>query len=147
MSFPADLEIHDEILIKASRDRVFHALTNATEITAWWRLPGLYAVDQAEVDLKVGGGFRFSGTNSSNGRFLLTGVFLVVDPPRRLEYTWVPDWNDGASGSKVEVRLEAVGDHTRLILKHSGFLAASAYEEHLQGWPAVLSVLAEYLDG
>ena len=145
MTSPADLEVLEEILIEAPRERVFHALTDPGEIATWWRLPGRYAVEDAEIDLRVGGEYRFSGVSSDDRPFLLTGVFLVVDPPRRLEYTWNPGWNDDARGSKVEIRLEAVGDHTRLVLRHSAFLAAPAREEHRQGWPAVLSVLAAHL--
>lgn len=146
MNAAGDLLLRDEILIKASRDRVFHALTNPEDITTWWRLPGLYAVDEARIDLREGGEFSFAGTNSNKGRFLLTGVFLVVDPPRRLQYTWVPDWNDEARHSIVEFRLKAVGDHTRLLLTHSAFLSGAACEEHRHGWPAVLCSFAEYLE-
>lgn len=145
MTISTDMEVKEEILIKASRERVFRALTDASEITAWWCLPGRYSVDEAEIDLTVGGVYRFSGTNSNSERFLLTGVFLVVDPPSRLEYTWVPDWNEDACGSVVAFQLETVGEYTRLLLTHSGFLSAAAREEHRQGWPAVLCAFAEHV--
>jgi len=140
-----DLALRDEILIRASPERVFRALTDPAEITAWWCLPGFYEVTEAQIDLRVGGRYSLSGTSTNQGRFLLTGVFLVIDPPHRLKYTWIPDWSDGARDSTVEFQLEAVGDETRVVVAHTGFLSAAACEEHRQGWPAVLGVLAEHV--
>ena len=145
MSAGNELELRHEVLIHAPRERVFRALTDPGEITAWWSLPGLYTVTEAEIDLREGGAYRLSGTSANSGRFLLTGTYLAVEPPQRLKYTWIPDWSEDARGSIVEFHLESVGDATRVVVRHTGFLSAAAYEEHRQGWPAVLGVLGEHL--
>lgn len=141
----SSLELCYEVLIHASRERVFRALTDPTEIIAWWSLPGLYTVTEAEIDLRQGGSYRLSGTSTNAGRFTLTGRYLAVEPSRRLKFTWLPDWSDDARDSVVEFQLEAEGDATRVVVNHTGFLSMAARDEHRQGWPAVLSALDEHV--
>jgi uncharacterized protein YndB with AHSA1/START domain len=145
MSRMSNLELCYEVLIHASRERVFRALTDPHDIIAWWSLPGLYTVTEAEIDLREGGSYRLSGTSANAGRFVLTGEYLVVQPSQRLKFTWLPDWNDDARDSVVEFQLEIEGDATRIVVNHTGFLSVAACDEHRQGWPAVLDVLDEHV--
>jgi uncharacterized protein YndB with AHSA1/START domain len=147
MSGMSSLELCYKILIHASRERVFRALSNPRDIIAWWNLPGLYAVTEAEIDLREGGAYRLSGTSANAGRFVLTGEYLTVEPPQRLKFTWVPDWSDDARDSVVEFRLETEGDATRVVVNHTGFLSMAARDEHRQGWPAVLAALDDHVSG
>ena len=145
MNGNSQLELRHEVLIHARKERIFRALTDPGEITAWWSLPGLYTVTEAEIDLREGGAYRLSGTSANSGRFLLTGKYLVVEPPQRLKYTWIPDWSEDARDSIVEFHLESVGDATRVVISHTGFLSAAACEEHRGGWPAVVGALGEHV--
>lgn len=147
MTDTRELRVTEEILIRAAPEAVFRALVDPAELTSWWTIPGRYETRDAQVDLRVGGAYSLSGTSVARGRFLVTGEYLVVDPPHHLSYTWNPDWDDEAHGSIVDLTLEAVGENTRLVVEHTAFLSPAAFEAHRQGWPAVLAALSAHVSG
>lgn len=146
MSAAPDFELVEEVHIAAPPERVFRALTDPLEITAWWRLPGHYETTDARIDLRVGGSYRLSGTSARRKGFVVTGVYRVVEPPHRLSYTWTPDWEDGARDSIVDFRLEVAGGGTRVVVRHTAFATPSARDDHSQGWPGVLGALRGHLE-
>ena len=42
------------------------------------------------ADVRVGGRWRCEGRNMRGGTFTVEGEFTLVEPPRRLGYTWKP---------------------------------------------------------
>lgn len=139
------LRLVEEVWIEASRERVFRALTDPGELVTWWSIPDVYATTDAEVDLRVGGRYRLSGWSRARGSFEVSGVYEVVDPPGRLVYTWVPDWDAAAERSRVEFELEERAGGTRVRVTHTGFMTATSRDEHAGGWPAVLARLKGHL--
>lgn len=137
----------DEIWIDAPPERVFRALTDPEEVPAWWSVPGAYRTTEAEIDLRVGGRYRFAGTSERMGSFAVEGEYRVVDPPRRLSYTWKPSWNEDAANSVVTFSLEERDGGTRLRLEHSAFRSRASRDEHAGGWPPVLEGLRAYAEG
>ncbi len=146
MSPTEALRVVEEIRIQAPPERVFRALTEPTEITSWWGVPDRYETREADMDVRVGGRYRFRGTSARHGTFEVTGEYRVVDPPHRLSYTWTPDWDDGARGSLVDIRLEPDGAHTRVIVTHTAFSSRSARDDHSRGWPTVLAGLRTHCE-
>jgi uncharacterized protein YndB with AHSA1/START domain len=69
-------------------ERVFHALTDPAELTAWWGAKTEWWMAAASVELKPGGSYRFDFVDEKGGMASITGEFRVVDPPRRLVQTW-----------------------------------------------------------
>ena len=137
----------EEVWIAATPERVFRALTDPEEVTLWWRVPGAYETTEAEIDLRPGGRYRFAGTSAARGAFEVAGEYRLIEPPRRLEYTWNPDWDDGATGSVVRYRLEARDGGTRLSVEHTGFATAASRDDHRRGWPAVVAALRARVEG
>ncbi len=131
-------QVIEEIRIHAPPEVVFRSLTNPAEITEWWRIPGEYETREAEMDVRVGGRYRFAGTSTRLERFAVSGEYRIVDPPRRLSYTWTPDWDEGARDSIVDIQLERDGDTTCVTVTHTAFSTMSARDSHHQGWPSVL---------
>lgn len=134
----------EEIWIDAPPERVFRALTDPAELTAWWGVADAYQTTEATVDLRVGGRYRLTGPSEGRGTFAVEGVYRAVEPATRLEFTWDPDWDDDARDSVVEVVLEARDGGTRLIVTHTGFASPRARDDHRQGWPVVLSALKRH---
>jgi uncharacterized protein YndB with AHSA1/START domain len=135
-----------EIRIQAPPELVFSALTDPAEVKAWWVIPGQYETRDAQLDVRVGGRYRVSGTSVRLKEFAVTGVYRIVEPPHRLSYTWTPDWDAGARDSIVDIRLEPEGEETRVIVTHTMFSTQSARDSHAEGWPAVLDALRTHAE-
>ena len=116
-------EITREIDIDASPEMVFRFFTEAALLERWLCV-------QAEVDARPGGGYVFNVTGSHTTR----GTFLVVEPGRRLVYTWLFDHVEPPLPTTVEVTLTPVGRGTRVRLHHHGLEDRPARDRHAAGW-------------
>ena len=124
-------EITREIDIDASPETVFRFFTEPALLARW-------LCDQAEVDARPGGGYVFNVTGSHTTR----GTLLVVEPGRRLVYTWLFDHVESPLPSTVEVTLTPVGRGTRVRLHHHGFVDRPARDRDAAGWAHYLPRLA-----
>jgi uncharacterized protein YndB with AHSA1/START domain len=139
--------IEREILIDASRERVWAVLTEAKYVAHWFG-------DRAEIDLKPGGKAKFGWTayGSTN-----EALIEEVDPPSFFSYRWT-NKSDGelAEGNwtLVEFSLTEVPTGTFLQVVESGFtslhLSAAEQEkaakENNEGWTSELAELKEYAE-
>lgn len=146
MSSTEVLRVVEEIRIHAAPERVFGALTDPAELTSWWSVPDEYVTREAEVDVRPGGRYVIRGTSVHLGTIEVTGEYRVVDPPRRLSYTWTPDWDGGARDSLVDIRLEPDGDGTRVVLTHTRFTTSLARDDHKRGWSAVFRAVKTHCE-
>lgn len=78
--------------------------------------------------------------------FWVTGEYLVLDPPRRLSFTWsCSTWADPSVRSVVDVLLEpAPDDQTLMTIRHT-LLPPGLVDQHARGWTAIASQLAAKL--
>lgn len=69
----------------------------------------------AELDVRVGGRYRFAMRHPNGAGYEARGVYREVEPPRRLVFTWA--WRDGASADEalVTVQLTPVAAGTELV--------------------------------
>ncbi|MGI8958974.1 MAG: SRPBCC domain-containing protein [Bryobacteraceae bacterium] len=112
--------IHYELNFKASPQRIYEALLDSKEFTAF---SGGRA---AEIHREVGGSFSiFAGH--------IVGRNLELIPARRIVQAWrVVPWPEGVY-SIVKFELQNQGSGTRVIFDHTGFPTDLA--EHLEsGW-------------
>lgn len=89
--------------LAASREEVFDAWTKPDQIAEWWDPTGARLVT-CEIDLRVGGGFRFVNDGHHGPPF--AGTYSVIDRPSRLVFE--------AMGSLGTVTLATAGDGTRM---------------------------------
>ena len=73
-----------------------------------------------------GGSYVFNVTGSHTTR----GTFLVVEPGRRLVYTWLFDHVEPPLQTTVEVTFSPVGRGTRVRLCHYGFADQATHDRH-----------------
>jgi uncharacterized protein YndB with AHSA1/START domain len=104
-----------ERTLAASRAEVFDAWTLPERIREWWDPTGA-PLAACEIDLRVGGEFRFVNDGHSPP---FAGVYEVVDRPGRLVFQ--------ALGSVGTVMLEAAGEDT-----HMRVTIRCASKEHLE---------------
>jgi uncharacterized protein YndB with AHSA1/START domain len=144
-STAVDNVIVAEITIKASAERLFEALTNPEQRVKWWGLKGRFETTEMESDLRVGGRWAMRGNGMGGKPFNVVGEYRIVERPRVLAFTWLPDWDEEATETLVRFDLDEQGGVTTVRLTHSGFKAEGSRARH-QGWPQILSWLQGYAE-
>jgi len=84
---PSDREIQMTRLFSAPRHLVFEAMTKPEHVRQWWgRLGEGYSVPVCEIDLRVGGAWRFVNRHP-RGEAAFHGEYREITPPSRLVFT------------------------------------------------------------
>lgn len=84
---PSDHEIRLTRLFDAPRHLVFEAMTKPEHVKQWWgRLGDGYSVPVCEIDLRVGGRWRFVNRHPQ-GEAAFYGEYREITPPSRLVFT------------------------------------------------------------
>ena len=109
----SDQEIRMTRLFSAPRHLVFEAMTKPEHVKQWWgRLGEGYSVPVCEIDLRVGGAWRFVNRHPK-GEVAFYGEYREIAPPSRLVFTEIfeqfPD-----SVSVVTTEFTEEGDKTRM---------------------------------
>lgn len=122
-----------ESRVRATPETVFAFFTDAARYRRWKGA-------DAELDPRPGGLYRVQ----MPGHAVVEGVYLVVEPPHRLVFTWGWAGNlDVPPGSTtVEVTLTQDGEETIVRLVHRGLPTQSSRDEHAGGWQHYLGRLA-----
>ena len=118
--------IHQEIILKASRKRVYEALTNAEQFTKVIRLSKYPDGPAATISREPGGSFSLFGDH-------IVGRHVELVPNERIIQAWrAGSWEAGAY-SIVRFDLKEQADQTKIIFDHTGFPMGLA-EHLLEGW-------------
>lgn len=84
---PSDLEIRLTRLFDAPPRLVFEAMTQPQHVRRWWGcLDDEHSVTLCEIDLRVGGAWRFVG-RGPRGEYAFNGIYREIDAPGRLVFT------------------------------------------------------------
>ena len=129
--------------IPAPRKRVFGAWTSPSELKKWWNIGEGWKTSSAEFDLRVGGKFSIANEPLGGGVVMITGEFLVVEPPSKLAYTWVFP-GEKTEESMVTVEFRDLGKQTEVVVTHSKASKAMLLGA-IEGWDAALVGLEVYL--
>ena len=114
VSTPSPQEIRLTRLFDASRDLVFEVMSRPEHVREWWgRLEEGYSVPVCEIDLRVGGRWRFVNRHPG-GEAAFCGEYLEIDPPGRLVFTEIFEMFPDCV-SVVTAELIEEGEKTRLI--------------------------------
>jgi uncharacterized protein YndB with AHSA1/START domain len=128
--------------IAAPPEIVFTFFTDSERYRLWQGV-------EAELDPRPGGIFRVVMAGKS--KVVASGVYLEVDPPRRVCFTW--GWEapvalaEGQAevppgSSTVEIDLVADGDGTIVQLRHGGLPTLPSLQFNTLGWTFSLERLA-----
>jgi uncharacterized protein YndB with AHSA1/START domain len=128
--------IHQEAVFKASRKRVYEALTETKQFNKVIELSGVMksgmlpagANQPTKISSEVGGAFVIFGG-------YITGRHIELVPGERIVQAWRErSWDPGVY-SIVNFELMEQGSGTKIVFDHTGFPKGSA--EHLaSGWKA-----------
>jgi glutathione S-transferase len=125
--------IVQEIIIKASAERIFEALINFAQRIKWWGAEGRFQTTEMESDLRPGGNWIMRGNGIGGRPFNIKGEYQEIEPPRLLTFTWLPDWQEDAFETLVRFELTENNGLTTVRLIHSGLTTESSRLSH-KGW-------------
>ncbi len=131
-------------VVKATPQQAWDAWTQPEQMKAW-SCPAPGGLQEASVDLRVGGAFtmHMSVDGQEHNAF---GTYREVDEPRRLVYTW--DWREEEQAmgeTLVTVEFHPVDGGTEVVVVHTGFPVDEAREGHEEGWVACLTHFEAHL--
>ncbi|MBD2872406.1 SRPBCC family protein [Paenibacillus arenilitoris] len=113
-----------EIYIECRPETLFPYFTDPQKMVRWMG-------SQVLLEPKLGGSLRID----FNGRDMVAGHYVEVEPNERILFTWGWIGSDTIppGSSTVEVLLYKQDNGTLLVLKHSG-LPDPRSHKHLAGW-------------
>jgi uncharacterized protein YndB with AHSA1/START domain len=130
--------------IKAPPAKVWAAITQPDQMVKWWG-PDAGPTLSAKADVRPGGRYSVLFRLLNGDEHEPTGVYRVVDPPRRLVFTW--EWAGAPEReSLVTFELEPREAGTQLTLTHEQ-LPPDAVESHEAGWSGWADKLQAYCGG
>jgi uncharacterized protein YndB with AHSA1/START domain len=126
--------LEQAVVFDAPVERVFGALTEPDELARWWGPHG-FSMPEVQIDLRVGGSYRFTMQPKEGEAFHLSGEFLDVHAPAALRFTFrweepVPDDRE----TVVELGLDSHAKRTKVTLVQEGFATEERLELHRAGW-------------
>jgi uncharacterized protein YndB with AHSA1/START domain len=113
---PNDTDIVLTRLFDAPRQLVFDAITKPEHVRRWWgHLSEKHGVSVCEIDLRVGGAWRYVHYGPEGDYPAFYGTYQVIDPPNRLVNTeFFEPYPD--AGSQVTVDLTEEDGKTRMTV-------------------------------
>jgi uncharacterized protein YndB with AHSA1/START domain len=132
-----------ERLIPSPPEVLFALWTEPAQLLRWWAPEGCKTSIHA-LDMRPGGRWRTSLRRSDGSVLAMSGVYRIVEPPRRLAFSWAWEDGSGARGHETEVMVsfEATPGGTRLVLLQQRFESKQARDNHAIGWAAGVDRLA-----
>jgi uncharacterized protein YndB with AHSA1/START domain len=124
-----------ERLIASPPEVLFGLWTEPVQLLKWWGPDG-YETSVHCLETRPGGRWRIILRRSDGSALAMSGVYRIVEPPRRLAFTWAWENESGARGheTEVEVNFEATPGGTRLVLLQQRFESKQARDNHNAGW-------------
>jgi uncharacterized protein YndB with AHSA1/START domain len=138
--------IEREIVINASRERVWQLLTEADHLSKWFG-------DSTVVEPRPGGALIFTWSEFGSHH----AVIERMEEPAFFSYRWARRTGEEpavGNSTLVEFTLVADGSRTRLLVVETGFAAlaltddekAQAVKENTEGWLHELDELKVYAE-
>jgi uncharacterized protein YndB with AHSA1/START domain len=148
MTASTDLSrIERSVWIRAPRARVWRAITNVAEFSAWFRVT-------AEGEFAPGARVRMTSTHPGYEGISFFIEIAAVEPERTFSWRWHPGAQqspDDEPKTLVEFRLTDEEGGTRVTVIETGFerlslgRRAAAFQDNTRGWEFQLEALDGYV--
>jgi uncharacterized protein YndB with AHSA1/START domain len=142
----AERELVVTRLIDAPRRLVFKAWTQPEHIARWWGPQG-YTTIHCDMDIRVGGAYRFGMRSPQGSEHWKRGIYREIVEPERIVFTFAWENADGALGHELltTVTFAEDGTKTRLTLHQAVFETTEDRASHGTGWTSCLGRFADYV--
>ncbi|MDB5523149.1 MAG: Activator of Hsp90 ATPase 1 family protein [Rhizobium sp.] len=129
-------------VLKASREKVFEALTDP-DLIRLWMCPKDFEVILIETDPRIGGRFRLEMRAPDGGIYPATGAYEEIRAPEKLVYSWLWEPIHALAGieTRISVELTRQGAETLLVMTHFGLPTENERRGHQKGWTGGLDKL------
>lgn len=130
VTLPGEKDILLERVFDAPRRLVFEAMSKPEHVRRWWCCMEGFTMTVCEIDLRVGGKWRYAMVGPDGNEFAFRGEYREIAAPDRIVHTEIfepfPD-----SPALVTVTLEERGGktHFRALVEH---LTKEARDMHIQ---------------
>ena len=124
----------------APRSRVFQGWTDPELLSQWFHPPGSTLL-KAQIDLNVGGEYRFFLNNPEQGDFQISGIYREIDIPEKLVFTWNNRLIHEHETVVTLIFVEMGMNQTELLMTQEGFVSELILSDYRQGWLVLLPVL------
>ena len=92
----------------------------------------------------VGHEYRIAITHKGGNVHTILGTYRLIDPPRKLVYTW--RWEGGPiADTLVTVDFAPEGEATKVTITHEQFTNTEDRDKHNEGWNGCLNRLQRTL--
>ncbi len=133
-------------VLRAKPERVYRAFIDP-DAMAKWLPPYGFTGKVHEIDARVGGRYRMSFTNFTNGKsHAFGGEFLELVPSERIRYTDVFDDPNLPGQMQTTVVLKAVSCGTEIDIVQEGIPAMIPAEMCYLGWQESLMQLGRLVE-
>jgi uncharacterized protein YndB with AHSA1/START domain len=136
-------------VIRASRDRVYHAWTTPEVLKQWFGSTKNYC-SSASLDVRVGGSYSIQiapivppdtpSEECGSRTATAEGVYTKVVPNELLQFTWIPTFSPGEE-SLVTITFTDARGGTQVDIRHERFATEASREAHNSGWANCLEKL------
>ncbi|MDQ1607858.1 MAG: hypothetical protein QOE16_590 [Microbacteriaceae bacterium] len=134
---------------EAAPEAIWEAWTDPDSVAQWWHPRGASTPrESVDVDARIGGTYTYTMVNNATGEKVITGgVYLEVEPFKRLVFTWGFPGADPDDTPVIVVTLEPAGDGTRMTFDLRGVAGSEGDGSFYDGWVGALDSLEDYLGG
>jgi uncharacterized protein YndB with AHSA1/START domain len=140
MSESSEHTLRMERIFDAPQQVVFDYFTVPELMKTWWG-PGGTTMEAGEIDLRIGGVFRWHMRTPNGLLTYLYGTIKALDPPKRIAMTH--KWQGAEQETLVTLEFIAMGDKTKVLLTQEGIDNILRMLE--EGWAEPLKQLAKQL--
>ena len=134
-------------IIRTSPEELFDAWTNPRLLLQWWGPEGTTIPDYT-FDVRVGGAWRTTMTNAAGDGQACSGVYTILERPRRIAMTWGWLRPDGTRGHEtvITVTFEKADGGTLMTLNQQAFQSAEQTVLHGEGWTSTFRKLVRLFE-
>jgi uncharacterized protein YndB with AHSA1/START domain len=133
-------------VLRATPERVYRAFLDA-DAMAKWLPPNGFTGKVHHMDAKVGGGYKMSFTNFTNGKsHSFGGTYVELKPNETIRYTNKFDDANLPGEMQTTIALKKVLCGTELSVVQEGIPAAIPAEMCYLGWQESLILLAKLVE-
>ena len=126
VTMPSDVEVRIKRTFEAPPRLVYDAHTKPELVRRWLSGPDGWEVSRCDIDLRVGGKFRYEWRNVDGREMGMGGDFRELEPPQRIVHTELFD-EDWTGGEVVTTTLfEAQGDDKTMLTVTSVYSSKEA---------------------